>query len=86
MLILMSLLLANIYINSVLSVYGTNFMFLVHPPMENLPYLNLNEGWYVYFLRIVALGVGVITLFHLPFAPREKSETGQTRIRDPINK
>lgn len=26
-----------LYVNSILSVYGTNFMFLVRPPMENLP-------------------------------------------------
>ena len=72
LIILLALVLAMIYVNSVLSVYGTNFMYLVRPPMENLPYLNLNAGWYAYFLRLVALGVGIITLFHLPFVISER--------------
>ena len=56
-----------LYVNSALSVYGTNFMFLARPPLERLPYLNLNRGWHVYFLRVVALGIVLLTLFHLPF-------------------
>ncbi|MBE6625873.1 MAG: hypothetical protein E7628_01650 [Ruminococcaceae bacterium] len=70
--ILLALVLAMIYVNSVLSVYDTNFMYLVRPPMENLPYLNLNAGWYAYFLRLVALGVAIISLFHLPFIIAER--------------
>ena len=70
--ILLILVLVMIYVNSILSVYGTNFMFLVRPPMENLPVLNLNHGWYVYFLTIVAIGMLVITLFHLPFILSER--------------
>lgn len=70
--ILLMLVLAMLYVNSILSVYETNFMFLVRPPMENLPVLNLNHGWYVYFLTIVAIGMAVITLFHLPFILSER--------------
>lgn len=70
--ILLMLVLIMLYVNSILSVYGTNFMFLVRPPMENLPVLNLNHGWYVYFLTIVAIGITVITLFHLPFILSER--------------
>ena len=70
--ILLILVLVMIYVNSILSVYGTNFMFLVRPPMENLPVLNLNHGWYVYFLTIVSIGLLVITLFHLPFILSER--------------
>ena len=70
--ILLSLVLVMTYVNSILSVYGTNFMFLVRPPMENLPVLNLNHGWYVYFLTILAIGIIVITLFHLPFILSER--------------
>ena len=65
--ILLFLVLIALYVNSALSVYGTNFMFLVRPPLEGLPYLNLNRGWHVYFLRVVALGIVLLTLFHLPF-------------------
>lgn len=67
MLVLISLVLAMLYINSILSVYGTNFMYLVRPPMKDLPILNLDNGWYVYFLSLVGIGVTLISLFHLPF-------------------
>ena len=68
----MALLLAMIYANSILSEYNTNFMYLVRPPMKNLPFLNLDDGWYVYFLRLLALGAGIVSLFHLPFIIRER--------------
>lgn len=61
------------YLNGALSAYGTNFMFLVRPPMENLPYLNLNHGWYIYFLRLILLGTGLISLFQLPFMIHERT-------------
>lgn len=35
--------------------------------MEGLPILNLDNGWYVYFLTLAAIGVSFVTLFHLPF-------------------
>ena len=69
--ILLALVLATLYINSILSVYGTNFMYLVRPPMDNLPYLNLDCGWYAYFFRLLALGAALVTLFHLPFILHE---------------
>lgn len=70
--LLMALVLGMLYVNSVLSEYNTNFMYLVRPPMDDLPYLNLNEGWYVYFIRLIILGIVIITLFHLPFIIRER--------------
>ena len=73
-LILSGLVVAMLYVNSALSAYGTNFMYLVRPPMEDLPFLNLNSGWYVYFLHLVSLGVVIIGLFHLPFIIAEKIE------------
>lgn len=79
MLILLSLVFSMIYINSALSVYGTNFMYLVRPPMENLPFLNLDHGWYVYFLHLLSLGILIITLFHLPFLLCEKKSKKQGR-------
>lgn len=56
-----------IYVNGMLSFARTNFMFVSRPPMENLPYLNLNGGWHIYFLKVVALGIVVMILFHIPF-------------------
>ena len=53
--------------NSVLEQYGTNFLFLRIPPMENLPILNLDNGWYVYFISLVAVACILMLLVHLPF-------------------
>lgn len=65
--LLAALVFGMLYLNGALSAYDTNFFYLTRPPMENLPYLNLNCGWYVYFLRLLLLGVGAVTAFHLPF-------------------
>lgn len=65
--VLAALALLMLYVNGALSAYDTNFFYLTRPPMENLPLLNLDHGWYVYFLRLLGLGVGLVTAFHLPF-------------------
>lgn len=72
--LLLALVLATLYVNSFLSAYGTNFMYLVRPPMQNLPILNLDSGWHIYFLRVLGLGAALVTLFHLPFIIRERRE------------
>ncbi len=72
--VLLVLVLLMLYVNSILSVYNTNFMYLVRPPMKNLPYLNLNDGWYVYFLRVLMLGAALVSLFHLPFILAERKK------------
>ena len=56
-----------LYVNGALSIYDTNFFYLTRPPMEGLPYLNLDHGWYVYFFRLLGLGTVLVGLFHLPF-------------------
>lgn len=48
MVMLLILVIFNLYVNSALSVYDVNFMYLTRPPMENLPILNLDNGWYAY--------------------------------------
>ena len=53
--------------NSVLEQYKTNFLFLRVPPMKGLPILNLNNGWYVYFLSLAAVACILVLLVHLPF-------------------
>ena len=65
--ILFFLTLLMIYVNGALSSYDTNFMYVVRPPMEKLPYLNLEKGWYVYFLHLLALGLTLLCLFYAPF-------------------
>lgn len=74
-LMLLSLVVAMLYVNSALSIYGTNFLYLVRPPMENLPILNLDNGWYVYFLTLLGIGISVLTLFHLPFIIIERHKS-----------
>ena len=80
--LLLSLVLAMIYANSFLSQYNTNFMYLVRPPMKNLPYLNLDHGWYVYFLNLVILGLLIISLFHLPFIISERRKAAKGKKTD----
>lgn len=60
-----------LWVNSILSVYDTNFFFLVKPPADNLPLLNMNNGWYAYFATIVILGVVLLTVVHLPSIIKE---------------
>lgn len=71
---LFALAFSMIWVNSILSEYDTNFFFVVRPPAENLPILNLNNGWYVYFLTILLLGFIGVTLVHLPFIIKEKKK------------
>lgn len=41
-----------------------NFFFLVRPPMENLPIINLNNGWFGYIATLFAIAVVLIGGFH----------------------
>jgi len=72
--VLLALVLVMLYVNSILSAYGTNFMYLVRPPMKNLPFLNLDHGWYVYFMHVLSLGAALVSLFHLPFILVERKQ------------
>ncbi len=63
-----------LWVNSLLSVYDTNFFYLVRPPVDGLPLLNLDNGWYVYFLTIVCLGFVGVTLVHLPAMLKERKK------------
>lgn len=53
--------------NSVLEQYNTNFLFLRKPPMEGLPILNLDNGWYVYFVTLALVASALLFLVQLPF-------------------
>lgn len=67
LLILLCLAGVMIYVNGAFFDYGTNFMFLTRPPLEGLPILNLNHGWYCYLLTLALLALVLMTLVHLPF-------------------
>ena len=58
---------AAFVMNSVLEEYKTNFLFLRKPPMENLPVLNLDSGWYVYFITLTLIACTLVLLVQLPF-------------------
>jgi uncharacterized membrane protein YwaF len=48
----------------------TNFFYSMKPPLDNLPILNLDNGWFVYFFSIVLIGLTAISLLQLPFIVR----------------
>ncbi len=60
-----------IWVNSALQCYDTNFWYVVRPPVEGLPLLNLDNGWYAYIGVLFGLGFVGITAVHLPFMLRE---------------
>ncbi len=53
-----------IYINSMLydGVSSINFMYVVSPPMEGLPFLNKNHGWLVYMIHYASLVVFCVSI------------------------
>lgn len=77
LLVLAVLVLLMLYVNGALSAYDTNFFYLTRPPMKHLPLLNLNHGWYAYFLTLVGLGISLMTLFHLPFMIADRIRSKQ---------
>lgn len=68
--------------NSVLEQYGTNFLFLRVPPMENLPLLNLNNGWGVYILTLAVIACLLTFFIHLPFIVSNSAKKRKERIRE----
>ena len=70
--ILFCLAIIMLWVNGVLSVYDTNFFYLVRPPADTLPLLNLDNGWFAYFGTIAACGIIGVTVVHLPFVIKEK--------------
>ena len=41
-----------------------NFFFLVKPPMENLPILNLDNGWAAYISALAVVAITLLSLLH----------------------
>ena len=54
-------------LNSMLRNQDVNFFYLSRPPMDNLPLLNLNNGWFAYFLTLFVIAISALTLLQLPF-------------------
>ncbi len=72
--VLACLLFGMLWVNSALSVYDTNFFYVVRPPADGLPLLNLDNGWLTYFLTLVGLGLVGVTLTHLPAMIKERKK------------
>lgn len=72
--VLGGMLVMMIWVNSALSVYDTNFWFVVRPPAKGLPLLNLNHGWLCYFLTLVGIGLFALSVTHLPAIIRERKK------------
>lgn len=66
----------GLMMNSILEIYNTNFLFLRNPPMDNLPILNLNNGYFGYLIALICIAVGLLTIVHLPFMVKKKNIDG----------
>lgn len=64
--LLFALAIIMIWVNSALMIYGVNFFFLVNPPAEGLPLLNLKHGWYAYFAHLCFCGLLLEFVVALP--------------------
>ena len=58
--------------NSALQGASPNFMFVSRPPLDGLPILNLNHGWYGYYFKLIAFATAMMAIFHTPFIIWEK--------------
>lgn len=45
----------------------TSYFYSMVPPIDDLPILNLEHGWFVYALTIMLAGIILVTLLYLPF-------------------
>ena len=57
-----------IYINSILGGSDTyvNFFFVARPPLDDLPILNLNHGWFAYIGHLTWLAIVLVSLCYMP--------------------
>ena len=78
--LLFSLAIIMIWVNGALYPAEVNFFFLVKPPVEGLPFLNLSHGWYVYFAHICSTGFLLETLVSLPFIITERRQKKRNQI------
>ncbi len=71
--LLASLAVAMLWVNGALQAYDTNFWYVVRPPVDGLPLLNLDNGWYAYFATLLVCGFVGVTAVHLPFMLKERT-------------
>ena len=71
------------YINSILydGVADVNFMYVINPPQDGLPFLNKNQGWFVYVLKYASLIMVCVTLSYIvPIVKGIKSKWGKPAV------
>ena len=64
---ILALMFFAIYVNSMLydGESNINFMYVVSPPQKGLPFLNEDQGWFVYIIRYASLILTCITACYL---------------------
>lgn len=80
---LLGLMLFAVYINSMLydGNANINFMYVVSPPQQGLPWLNEEKGWLVYILRYAVLVVGCVTACYCrPICKALKARFSRVRV------
>lgn len=69
--VLLALVIVMIWVNGALQIYSIegygdiNYFFLVHPPLEGLPLLNLNHGYAAYLATVILTGFFALTAVHI---------------------
>ena len=92
---ILALMIFAIYMNSILydGESKINFMYVVSPPQEGLPFLNENKGWLVYILRYATLVFTcisicyvkpIITTLKYKFAKKEVLEKSNATSKESI--
>lgn len=68
MIFLIAMLFLSLYVNSILGIDSeANFMYTSYPPVEGLPIINLENGWFVYIISFAAIAVITMGCLYLPF-------------------
>lgn len=78
--LLLAVMVVAFLMNSALEEYGTNFLFLRQPPMEGLPILNLDNGWFVYFISLALVACALLLSVHLVFILLESRRKKKSKI------
>ena len=72
-----------IYINSIVDdgSHTVNFMYVVAPPQDGLPYLNKDQGWLAYMLKYASLVIVCVSLCYIkPIITWFKSKSKKSTI------
>ncbi len=82
---LLVLMFFSIYINSMMydGYAEVNFMYVVSPPVDDLPFLNENNGWFVYILHYaVVVMVSVTACYIKPIVLWLKNKFSKAEIKE----